>query len=70
MLNSFFGLNVLSHKSNKMEAKKQRVSDLPSAHIGTDKIRNIMNCSKKLIDGGEGLARKPGNDGLNNFSVQ
>ncbi len=30
-----------------------------------NKIRNIVNCSKKLIDGGEGLARKLGNGGLN-----
>ncbi len=57
-----FGLKVLSHKSDKMEAKKQRVPDLPSAHLDMNKIRDIMNCSKKLIDGGEGLARKTGND--------
>ncbi len=40
------------------------MSDFPSAHLGMNKIRDIMNCSKKLIDGGEGLARKPGNSGL------
>ncbi len=45
-------------KSNKMEAKRQRVSDLPSAHLGMNKIRDIVNCSKTLIDGGEGLAQE------------
>ena len=59
-----FYLNNLFHK-NKIEVKRHGVFDLPSAHPGMNKIRNIVNYSKKLIDGGEGLARKPGNGRLN-----
>ncbi len=63
---NIFRLNVLSHKGSKVEGKKQRVSDLHSAHLDMNKNRDIMNCFKNLINGEKGLARKPGNGGLNN----
>ena len=66
MYKFIFGLNVvLLHKIKKMDVKRQSVSDLPSAHLSMNKIRDIVDCSKKVIDGREGLARKPRNGGLN-----